>query len=89
MVIDRLYLSLSKPGLINIVMYDIWYDYVNPKYVKKARLSYMDTDPFIVYIKIKEIYVDITQDVQARFDSYEIMNWTDHYRKKKIKKQWN
>ena len=25
-------------------MYEFWYDYVKPKYDKKAKLFYMDTD---------------------------------------------
>ena len=28
-----------------------WYDCVKPKYGKKAKLCYMDTDSFTVYIK--------------------------------------
>ena len=31
-------------------MYDFWYDYVKPKYCKKAKLCYMDTDNWIVLI---------------------------------------
>ena len=69
------------------MMYEIWYDYVNPKYVKKKNYViwiYMDTDHFIVCIKVKNIYVDIKKVVQARFDCYETINQTDHYRKEKI-----
>ena len=29
----------------------------------------MDTDSFIVYIKIDDIYKDITEDVKTRFDT--------------------
>ena len=32
-------------------MYEFWYNYVKPKYGEKAKLCYMDTDTFIVYIK--------------------------------------
>ena len=52
-----------------IVMYEFWYDYVKPKYGKKAKLCYTDTDSFIVYIKTNDIYKDIVEDVEARFDT--------------------
>ena len=32
-------------------MYEFWYDYVKSKYGKKAKLCYLDTDNFILYIK--------------------------------------
>ena len=44
--IGRLILELSK-----IVMFEFWYDYVQPKYGEKAKLCYMNTDSFIAYIK--------------------------------------
>ena len=50
-------------------MYDFWYDYIKSKYGEKAKLCYMDTDSFIVYIKIDEIYKDIAEDVETRFDT--------------------
>ena len=40
-------------------MYEFWYDYVKPKYGEKAKLCYMDTDSFIVYIKTGGIYKNI------------------------------
>ena len=37
-------------------MYDFWYDYVKTKYNEKAKLCYIHTDNFIVYIKADDIY---------------------------------
>ena len=50
-------------------MYEFWYDYVKPKYGENAKLCYMDTDRFIVYLKTENIYIDITEDVETRFDT--------------------
>ena len=47
-------------------MYEFWYDYVKPKYGRKAKLCYMDTDSFIVYIKTESIYSNIPKDVETR-----------------------
>ena len=44
-------------------------DYVKPKYTEKAKLCYMDTDSLIVYVKTDDIYKDIAEDVQTRFDT--------------------
>ena len=35
-------------------MCEIWYDYKKPKHREKAKLSYMDTAGFIVYIKTED-----------------------------------
>ena len=43
-------LGLSILEISKTVMYEFWYDYVKPKYGVKAKLWYMDTDSFIVYI---------------------------------------
>ena len=53
-------------------MYEFWYGYVKPKYGRKAKLSYMDTDSFIAYIKTENIYKDVAENVETRFD-------TSHY----------
>ena len=68
------YLDLSILKMSKIVTYEFWYDYVQPKYGKKAKLYYMDTDSFIVHIKTEDIYVDIAKDVETRFQTsnYEI-----------------
>ena len=49
-------------------MYDFWYVYVIPKYGEKVRLCYMDINSFILYIKTDDIYKDIAEDVETRFD---------------------
>ena len=37
--------------------------------VKKAKLCYIDTDSFISYIKPDDIYKDISEDVETKFDT--------------------
>ena len=63
------YLGLSILELCKMLMYKFWYDYVRPKYGKKAKLCYMDTNSFIVYIKTDDIYKDIAEDIETRFDT--------------------
>ena len=63
------YFGLSILDLCKILMYEFWYDYVKPQYDEIARLCYMDTDSFIVYIKTDDIYKDIAEDVETRFDT--------------------
>ena len=50
-------------------MYEFWYDYVKPKYGENAELCYVDTDSFIVHVKTEDIYKDIAEDVETRFNS--------------------
>ena len=44
-------------------------DYVHPNYGRKAKFCYMDIGSFIVYIKTDDIYKDIGEDVETRFDT--------------------
>ena len=64
-----IYLGLSILDISKITMYEFWYDYVKIIYQDKARLCYMDTDSFVVNIKTKDLYKDISQDVNKRFDT--------------------
>ena len=63
------YLGLSILGLSKILKYEFRHDYVKPKYDEKAKLCFMDTDTFIVYIKTDDIYKDIAEVVETRFDT--------------------
>ena len=42
------YLGLSILDLNKAVMYELWYDYVKPKYDENAKLCYMDTDSLLL-----------------------------------------
>ena len=48
--------------------------YMKPKYNDNVKLCYMDTDSFIMNIKTKDFYKDISDDVEKRFDTsnYEV-----------------
>ena len=64
-------------------------------------MSYFDTGRFIVYIKTDDIYKDVAEDVETRFDTWNYKldrllpkdknikrkNWTNE--RWKVKKSWN
>ena len=54
----------------------------------KAKLCYMDTGSFIVYIKADDIYEDIAEDVETRFhtSNYELDRPLP--KEKKLKSNW-
>ena len=49
--------------------HDFWYDYIKLKYGEKGKLCYMNTDSFIAHIKTEDIYKDLAEDVESRFDT--------------------
>ena len=49
-------------------MYELWHD-IKPKYGEKLKFYYMGTDSFIVYIKTDDIYKDIAEDIENRFNT--------------------
>ena len=67
------YLGLPILEISKTLMYEFWYDYINPKYQWScaqwnciqinAKLFYMDTDSFIIYIKTEDVYKDIADDI--------------------------
>ena len=67
------YLGLSILESSKTLMYEFWYDYVKPKYDEKAKLCYMGTGSFTVYIKTDDIYKDIAEDVETSL-TLQIMN---------------
>ena len=50
-------------------MYEFQYDYVNSRYGEKEKLCCMVTESFIVNIKTDDVYKDIAEDVETRFDT--------------------
>ena len=69
-----IYLGLSILEITKILMYEFWYDYMNPKYGNDVKLCYMDTDSFIMNIETEDFNKDIADDAEKRFDTsnYEV-----------------
>ena len=64
-----IYLGMSILDISKILMYEFWYDYIKPKYGDRAKLCYTDTDSFVIDIKTKDFFEDISNDVKRRFDT--------------------
>ena len=68
-----IYLGLSILEISKILMYELWYDYMKPKYNDDVKLCYMDMDSFVMHIQTNDFYKDIASDVENRFDTnYEV-----------------
>ena len=50
-------------------MFDIWHDYMKPKFGEKAKLCYMETCNFMVYIKKVFIYINIAKYNEKRLNT--------------------
>ena len=64
-----IYLGMSILYISKALMYEFWYDYIKPKYQDRAKLCHMGTDSFVIHIKSKGFYEDITNDVEKWFDT--------------------
>ena len=80
------YLGLSMLDLSKTVMHEFWHDYVKLKYGKNAKLCYFDTDCFIFHVKTDDIYKDIVEDIELRYDTSNVSQ-TDNYLNEKTKKE--
>ena len=63
------YLGMSILDISKTLMYELWYDYIKPKYQDNPTLCYMDTGGCIIHIKTENFYKDIADDVEKRFDT--------------------
>ena len=63
------YLGLSILEINKRLMYEFWYDCIKPRYQYNAKPCYMDTDRFIIHIKIEDVSEEIANDVEKRFDT--------------------
>ena len=63
------YLGLSILEISKTLMYEFWYDYIKPNYQQNAILCYMDTGSSIIHIKTEDVYENIADDVEKRFDT--------------------
>ena len=62
-----MYLRVSVLEMSKTLIYEFWYDYIKPKCKQNAKLCYLDTDSFIINIKIEDFYEDISNDVEKIF----------------------
>ena len=65
-------------------MYEFCFVYLQPKYSEKSKLSYMDTERFIIYIKTDDICKNIGEMLKLDL-ILQITNHRDHCLKEKIK----
>ena len=80
------HLGLSILELSKILMYEFWYDYIKLKYGGKQKICYMDADSSIVYINTDDIYKDIPEDVETKFETskYELDRLLPKGKNKKV-----
>ena len=64
-----IYLGLSVLEISKLLMYEVWYNYMKPKYGNNVKLCYMDADSFIMNAKTEDFYKDIANNVEKRFDT--------------------
>ena len=69
------YLGSSVLYLSKTVMYEFWYDYVKPKHGRMQNfVIWIQTDSLYIYIKTKDIYKDVAEDVGTRLDTSKFLN---------------
>ena len=80
-----IYLGLSVLEISKLLMYEFWYDYMEPKYGDNVKLCYVDTDSFIMNIK-KKIFTNILLMMLKKYLALQIMSAIDHYLQERMKK---
>ena len=61
-----IYLAQAILDNSKTLMYEFWCNYIKPKYGDKARLCYMDTDSFVIYIKTEDFYKDMMKRIMMK-----------------------
>ena len=63
------YLGVLILDIRKTLMCEFWNDYIKTKYQDNAKLCYMYTDSFVIYVKTEDFYKDIIDDVEKWFDT--------------------
>ena len=64
-----IYLGFSILEISKTLIYEFWYEYIEPKHGDNVRLCYKDTDGFIFHVKTEDFYEGISNDVEKWFDT--------------------
>ena len=84
-MIKLLYLGISILDISKILVYEFWYDYIKPVYGDRTKLSYTDTDSFVIYIEAKDFFEDISNDLERQFDTSMMKMTKDRFQQVIIK----
>ena len=64
-----IYLGMCIWDISKTLVFDFHYNYIKNKYGDRAKLLFTDTDSLAYEIKTENLYADITDDVEKRFDT--------------------
>ena len=65
------YLGMCILDLSKSLMYDFHYNYIKKKYGDKVKLLFTDTDSLMYEIQTEDFYKDISEDIEAKFNTSE------------------
>ena len=70
LIFDKpVYLGMCISDICRTLMYDFHYNYIKQKYDDKAKLLFTDTDSLMYEIQKSNFNIDISADVEHRFDT--------------------
>ena len=66
------YVGQAVSDISKTLMYEVWYDYLKPKYGGKVKLCYMNTHSFIYNVETEDFYKNILPDLNDWYDTSKI-----------------